>query len=649
MAIHLEPGVAETCRQACNQFATVLRSSNAGARFGGMEGSANQFDTARQIGTVYSLFSDEDLGTLLNGFVVQAEAMSMLFAAAGGLIEAQDEAVAAALGKAAEAPAGLQSAGLMAALAVMSVPSDTALAFAETASHAAESPDVGGYDRVGPEDVSATPLERIVTAAEALDADQFAQVQEQISVASSTLDSAASKLRSELGDILGGAWQGEFAQQGSVMSEALTRTAFELVEVLDEVASRAGGAQGGFETTRRRISSESAQFTLAQASTPGLGSGPGAALGPPTQGALEAAAAARAAAEEQARATVNTEYSPAVMKANIDDLRFPTAFQVVSGTALGGPNGIDPMAAWNISGVPQTAGAATPGPAALSAAGLGAGGTEGSGTGATRPVMPGTPITPTDAATEQALLASRTGAGDTGGLGAATGASGPGVGAGGGPVNATTTAAGAPLTPMHSASGQQTSAAADGSGIRGLRGSGGRDRDRGFRSAAGLVGGGGAAAAGAGAGASRMGGAGTLAGMGSTAGPGGGAPTTSAPGPGAGAAHGATASAGGLGQTSSSSASSGAGRPGAMPMGMMGAGAAGQGSDRRGHTAAGYLTNATNTTEIIGDPVKVAPAVLGRKPDTTATTSSEDVTAPDTPTVGRVLGHSYSGSGAERD
>ena len=56
-----------------------------------------------------------------------------------------------------------------------------------------------------------------------------------------------------------------------------------------------------------------------------------------------------------------------------------------------------------------------------------------------------------------------------------------------------------------------------------------------------------------------------------------------------------------------------------MPMGMMGA-AAGQGSDRRGHTPAGYLTNATNTTEIIGDPVKVAPAVLGRTPATTAET-----------------------------
>lgn len=49
-------------------------------------------------------------------------------------------------------------------------------------------------------------------------------------------------------------------------------------------------------------------------------------------------------------------------------------------------------------------------------------------------------------------------------------------------------------------------------------------------------------------------------------------------------------------------------------MGMMGAAGTGQNDGRRGHTPAGYLTNATNTSEIIGEPVKVAPAVLGRKP-----------------------------------
>lgn len=85
-------------------------------------------------------------------------------------------------------------------------------------------------------------------------------------------------------------------------------------------------------------------------------------------------------------------------------------------------------------------------------------------------------------------------------------------------------------------------------------------------------------------------------------------------------------------------------------MGMMGA-AAGQGSDRRGHTPAGYLTNATNTTEIIGDPVKVAPAVLGRTPATTAETANasdallnSNKAANASPSPGRVLGRSYTGS-----
>ena len=80
-------------------------------------------------------------------------------------------------------------------------------------------------------------------------------------------------------------------------------------------------------------------------------------------------------------------------------------------------------------------------------------------------------------------------------------------------------------------------------------------------------------------------------------------------------------------------------------MGMMGAGGTGQNNHRRGHTPAGYLTNATNTTDIIGDPVKVTPAVLGRQPDTTPETKrSEAGDSTDTPTPGRVLGRQFVGS-----
>lgn len=50
-------------------------------------------------------------------------------------------------------------------------------------------------------------------------------------------------------------------------------------------------------------------------------------------------------------------------------------------------------------------------------------------------------------------------------------------------------------------------------------------------------------------------------------------------------------------------------------MGMMGAaGAAGQNGRGEGHRPASYLVNATNTSEILGDPVKVAPATIGGRP-----------------------------------
>lgn len=84
-----------------------------------------------------------------------------------------------------------------------------------------------------------------------------------------------------------------------------------------------------------------------------------------------------------------------------------------------------------------------------------------------------------------------------------------------------------------------------------------------------------------------------------------------------------------------------------MPMGgVMGAAGAGQNNDRRGHTPASYLTNATNTTAIIGDPVKVAPAVLGRAPveDATSAVRSDQ---PE-PFRGRVIGRNYTGGGADR-
>ncbi|MGX1770369.1 hypothetical protein ACWIE7_19065, partial [Dietzia sp. NPDC055343] len=125
MSVHLEPGVAESCVRACRTFTRAVEQSTMAEKYDSQSPAAESFDTARQIGTVYSLFAGEDLRTLLNGFVTQVEAMSVLFAAAGGMIDAQDEAAAAALGKAAEEPAGLKSIGLMSMLASMHGPAAT--------------------------------------------------------------------------------------------------------------------------------------------------------------------------------------------------------------------------------------------------------------------------------------------------------------------------------------------------------------------------------------------------------------------------------------------------------------------------------------------------------------------------------------------
>lgn len=79
-------------------------------------------------------------------------------------------------------------------------------------------------------------------------------------------------------------------------------------------------------------------------------------------------------------------------------------------------------------------------------------------------------------------------------------------------------------------------------------------------------------------------------------------------------------------------------------MGMMGAAGAGQNEGRRGHTPAGYLTNATNTSEIIGEPVKVAPAVLGRTPPPDDAAAEQEQQQQETAYVGRVVGRPIVGS-----
>ncbi|MFN3339850.1 MAG: WXG100 family type VII secretion target [Dietzia sp.] len=565
--------------------------------------------------------------------------MSMLFAAAGGLIEAQDEAVAAALGKAAQEPAGLQSLGLMGSLG-----STTAMLDAADGTSTPR-----GYDRVGPEEVSGAPLAKMVSGAQALDPAQFQQVRDRVSTVATSIRSAAADLHGGLRDALGSQWQGEFAAQASTSVGSFTDSVNKLATVLEQVVVKAETAENGFSTTKSRIGEESASLQAAQVNTPGFGY----VHGPPTPESATAMAAAQAAAEEQARAIVNTVYSPAVMDANLTDLDIPSPYRVVSTSALGGASGLDLMSAWNVDGVVRPAGPSTPSGAALAAAGGGVapsgavavGGA--AGTGATTTSLP---TTATDAATEQALLASRSGAADGGGAVSGTagqagaGGASPG-GANTGGVNASTHAAATPFAPVTSAAGQPAGAGA--AGARGIR-NGTSQRDRGFGSAAGMLGGSGAAAAGAGAGAARMGGAGTLAGLGAPGGAWMGGPTAGAPG--AGGVSAGSGSAGSPAGAFSSSSTGGAqaGRAGMMPMGMMGAAGAGQNDGRRGHTPAGYLTNATNASEIIGDPVKVAPAVLGRTPPAEDATV-EQKPQPDTAYAGRVIGRRLVGGGKAVD
>ncbi|MBB1025049.1 WXG100 family type VII secretion target, partial [Dietzia sp. DQ12-76] len=325
--------------------------------FGNQIATPNSFDTARQIGAVYSVFVGEDLRTLLNGFIDQAKAMSMLFAAAGGLIEAQDEAVAAALGKAAQEPAGLQSLGLMGSIGATLTMLD-----------AAEGLGVPrGYDRVGPEEVSGAPLERLVSGAQALDPSQFHDVRDRVSTVATRLRTAAADLRRGLGDALGSQWQGEFASQASTSVGSFTESVDRLATVLEVVATKASTAEDGFITTKARIGEESASLQAAQLNTPGYDG----VHGPPTAHTAAVMAAAQAAAEEQARATVNTVYSPAVMDANLADLDIPSPYRVVSTSALGGANGVDLLSAWNVDGVIRPSGPAAPAAAALAAAGGG--------------------------------------------------------------------------------------------------------------------------------------------------------------------------------------------------------------------------------------------------------------------------------------
>src|SRR5699024_6829212 len=376
-----------------------------------------------------------------------------------------------------------------------------------------------GYDRVGPEDVSGAPLERMASGARALDEAQFRSIADRAGGVAESLEGAAGQLRSELTSVLGEAWQGEFAEGATRSVQGLTGSARDLAGSLREVESKATVAADGFGVTRSRIGEDAGTYEVKAWNTPGYGG----SYGPVTESTMAEMAAARHEAEEQARAVINTEYSPAVMDANLAGLEFPTAYREVSSGAEGGPGGSALDSAWNTDGTIRPARPGAPSEAAIAAAPGGAAGGGPPGTAGGGPPSGATPAVagaPAEPPPEQGLVASRSGGADGRGAGAGAG-TGPaaggvpvgGTGAGAAGVNPGTAAASAAA--LMNTSGQPGVAAgagALGSARVGAR-QNSRSADRGFNSASGMLAGGGAAAAGAGA-ATRMGGAGTLSGLG---------------------------------------------------------------------------------------------------------------------------------------
>ncbi|MDO5663321.1 MAG: WXG100 family type VII secretion target, partial [Brachybacterium sp.] len=426
-----------------------------------------------------------DLGALLQDFADQAEAMGLLFAASGGLIDAQDEATAAALGKASGPAPQLQSMAIAAALNAAPVTAMAALA--------------PRYGTVDPEDVSGASFEQIHAGTAPLDPAPFASASATLTQASETLSSAADQLQSTLSGILGDAWQGATADASRASVAGFTASAHDLSTSLSAIATKADRLNNGFATTRSLMEFEAAGGMRGQ--------GPG----------LEPDA-------DLARRHVNTIYNPAVMDGNLADVDLPTAYRVVAGTALFEGGRLDLARAWNTDGHYGIAGPATAGATATGAQGgetVGASGAAAAGTGAGTVASGGATYASEQASAHDSATSATSGAGAAGpsataGTAGATAASGsPTAGPAGaahaaGPVNATTTPAAAPLL-----AGPATGAGA--TGATGGAAGAGRTGDRNERSRRAL----GAAAGGLG-GASALGGAGTLAGYqgGTSGGPG---------------------------------------------------------------------------------------------------------------------------------
>ena len=456
MTLSIDSESARSCVNACSNFSSEISKSKNVRVLDQLSTSPDGFVTAKQIGDVYSTFMSEDLGTLLGGYVDQAEAMAMLFAAAGGLIDAQDAQAAAAIGKAATPPPAMKSVVLGGSLASgVSLLTDTYSPAGGTSS----------YAQVGPEEVSGSSLEHLVTATSALDASHFESTNTQLTEVANTLREASTALKSGIENVLGESWTGQFAESATYSVGRFAESAGQLADSLDTVASKASEAANGYTTTRDRVGTEAALVKGVQ--------GPGADSG----------------AADQARSVVNTVYSPAVMRANLANVDFPTAYRVVSSSAVGGAQGIDPVRAWNTDGTITPASASdgsSTGGAGGDTAGTGDAGGTGGGAGASAALAGGaaaggagagasaalgrssdSATDSPDAATRSALVSGQYGkdgesSQSSQGIG---GAAGTGHGAAG--TNAQTTSASAPIytAPLTGGTGGSTPGAGARAGL----------------------------------------------------------------------------------------------------------------------------------------------------------------------------------------
>lgn len=324
--IHLSAGAAESLQQLCRDFAETVGDFKSEAHQIRNFVDPSTFRSAVELGGEYDRCVVEAVPALLEGFVVQADALSAMFGIAGGVLSAQDEAAADALRAAASAP--LETVGFgppagLGAIGEMLSPSHRFAAVAE-------------------EDPYALTLEQMLASGAALDSAGADAAAEQLGHVATTLDDAAATFNDGVVGILGTEWQGDFAQAAADNVAAFCNSATALADTLTTVVTKASGLSEGFTSTKAQLSGVS----LVAMSVPAIAD-------------TDTGSEQMRAAEEDARRVLSTDYNPRVADADLSAIVLPAAHRVVSGglvrTAV---TAIDPVQWWN-NDVPSPAATAS--------------------------------------------------------------------------------------------------------------------------------------------------------------------------------------------------------------------------------------------------------------------------------------------------